>query len=334
MQDAKPARARRPLGRTALPAWQAKLLINFNEDLRPRTKPPGVDRVNRERALDHLAPIHAKALTAVTPADLAEILHGLKPETAIRARRLAGAVFDFGAVLLEPEGVILRSPADLARLRALGWSPRSRRSHKPMAALPWTRAPELLAELERNEEPIARLVRYILVTVSRCKAARLAKHKNIDLKEKTWTVPVDDLKDSEHRRQPFVVPLSDAALAAIPPGSGEYAFVSDRGKPFSESDVVSFTRKLRRRHPNWIDPSTGRAFTVHGFRSMFRSWAAVKREQRDIVELAMGHVASAYGVVEGAYQRDSLLEARAELMQRWGRHCRGETADIIPFLRA
>ena len=48
----------------------------------------------------------------------------------------------------------------------------------------------------------------------------------------------------------------------------------------------------------------------------------------------MGHVASAYGVVEGAYQRDSLLEARAELMQRWGRHCRGETADVIPLRRA
>jgi integrase len=288
----------------------------------------------RERSLKHLAPIHAKSLTAVAPADLAEILHGLKPEIAIRAYGVAKAVFAFGAVLLEPEGVVLRSPADLARLRALGWSPRSRRSHKPMAALPWTRAPELFAVLKRNDEPVARLVQFILATVSRCGAARLAKRKHIDLKARTWTIPVEDLKDGAHRRSGLVVPLSDVALATISPGSGEYAFVNDRGQPFTESDVVCFARKLRRRHRDWTDPSTGRAFTVHGFRSMFRSWAAAKREQRDIVELAMGHAASAYGVVESVYQRDDLLEPRRELMQRWGWQCRGETADVIPLRRA
>jgi integrase len=229
---------------------------------------------------------------------------------------------------------MLRSPADLARLKALGWSPRSRRSHKPMAALPWSRAPELSAVLEQDNEPIARLVQFILVTVSRCGAARLAKRRNIKLKEKMWTVPVDDLKDKEHRREAFIVPLSDAAIAAIPPGSGEYVFVDDRGKPFTENDITCKLRKLRRRHPDWIDPATGKLFTLHGFRAMFRSWAAVKREQRDIVEIAMGHQASAYGAVEGAYQRDSLIEARAELMQRWGRYCCGETADIIPLWRA
>jgi integrase len=286
----------------------------------------------RERSLEHLAPIHAKALTAVTPADLAEILHCLKPETAIRVYGAARAVFAFGAALLEPEGVILRSPADLARLRALGWSPRSRRSHKPMAALPWTRAPELLAELERNDDPIAPLIRFVLATASRCGAARLAKLKHIDLKAGTWMIPVENLKDSAHRREALVIPLNDVALAAVSPGSSKYVFVNDRGRPFTDRDVTYFTRKLRRRHPDWIDPSSGRAFTVHGFRSMFRSWAAAKREPRDVVEIAIGH--QPYGAVESVYQRDDLLEPRRDLMQRWGRHCRNEIADIIPLRRA
>jgi integrase len=297
----------------------------------PKLKSPKSEII-RELSLRNLAPIHAKALTAITPADLAEILHGLKPEMAVRAYGVAKRVFAFGAVLLEPEGVILRSPADLARLRALGWTPRSRRSHKPMAALPWVRAPELSAVLEQDNEPIARLVQFILLTVSRCGAARLAKRRNIDPKARTWTVPVPDLKDSEHRREPFVVPLSDAALAAIPPGSGEYAFVNDLGKPFRENDITCKLRKLRRRYPGWIDPATGKLFTLHGFRAMFRSWAAAKREQRDIVEIAIGH--QPYGAVESVYQRDDLLDPRRDLMQRWGRHCRGETADIIPFIRA
>jgi integrase len=288
----------------------------------------------RERSLKHLAPIHAKALTSIAPADLAEILHTLKPETAIRVYGVAKAVFAFGAVLIEPEGVILRSPADLVRLRALGWSPRSRQSHKPMAALPWTRAPELLAELERDDEPIARLVRFILATASRCGAARLARRKQIDLKAKTWTIPIEDLKDSAHRREAFIVPLNDVALAAIPPGSGEYVFFNDRGRPFTDRDITYLTRKLRRRQPDWIDPATGRGFTAHGCRSMFRSWAAARREPRDVVEIAMGHRATAYGQIESAYQRDSLLELRAELMRRWGRHCRGETAVVLPMRRA
>ena len=95
----------------------------------PILRNPKSERI-RERALDHhLAPIRGKALTAITPADLVGILVSLRPETAMRVYGVAKAVFEFGAVLLEPEGVNLRPPTDLAKLRALGWSPRSRRSH-------------------------------------------------------------------------------------------------------------------------------------------------------------------------------------------------------------
>jgi integrase len=214
----------------------------------PKLKNPKSQLI-RERALEHLAPIHAKTLTSLAPADVVEILHTLNPETALRVYGVGKGVFAFGAVLLEAQNIILRSPFDLARLRALGWSPRSRKSHKPMPALHWSRAPELLAALERNPEPIARLVQFILATVSRCGAARIAKRKHIDLKAKTWTIPAEDLKDSAHRREAFVIPLNDVSLTAITPGSGEYVFVDDRGHPFAEKDISHLTSKLRRRIP-------------------------------------------------------------------------------------
>ena len=123
----------------------------------PKLRHPKSD-VIRRRALDHhLAPIRDKALTVITPAHIVGILVSLRPETALRVYGVAKAVFAFGAALLEPEGVNLRPPTDLAKLRALGWSPRSHRSHKPMPALDWRRAPELLAGLERRPEPVARL---------------------------------------------------------------------------------------------------------------------------------------------------------------------------------
>ena len=321
--------------RAALRASEARRSITFGEvstQWLPRARKlrnPKSDEI-RQRALDHhLAPIRDKALAAVTPADLVEILAGLKPETAMRVYGAAKAVFEFGAALLEPEGVNLRPPTDLAKLRALGWSPRSRRSHKPMPALDWRRAPEFLAVLENTPEPIARLFALILATTSRCKPARLAKRRNIDLKTKTWTIPIDDLKDSEHRTEPLVVPLNDVALAAISAGRGEYVFTDERGKPFTDRDITNFTRKLRRRHPDWTDPKTGRAFTMHGCRSTFRSWAAATRQDRELVELSMGH--AVYGVVEGAYVRDPLHDLRAELMQRWARYCRAKTADVVPI---
>jgi integrase len=238
-------------------------------------------------------------------------------------------VFEFGAVLLEPEGVNLRPPTDLAKLRALGWSPRSRRSHKPMPALSWKRAPELLAELETRSEPIARLMVFILATASRCGAARMAKRKNIDLRAKTWTIPIVDLKDAAHRKEPLIVTLSDVALSAIPSGRGEHVFIDADGRPFSDYDISYFVHKLRLCHPDWIDSVTERPLTAHGFRSMFRSWAAATRQDRELVELAMGHVV--YGASEGAYVRDPLYELRAELMQRWARHCGGETAVVVPL---
>jgi integrase len=284
-------------------------------------------QIIRERAIDHLKPIHLKPLTAVTPADLVQILVALKPETALRAYTVARGVFEHAAVLLEPEGIILNTPIALSKLRALGWSPRSRQGRRAMAALDWRRAPELLAKLESNAEPIARLMIFILATASRCGAARLAKVRNID--SKVWRVPAADLKDSKYRSGALIVPLNDVALAAIPPGRQEYVFTDERGRPFTDRAITLFVRKLRRAHPDWTDLATGRPFTAHGFRSMFRSWAAATRQDRDLVELAMGH--AVYTAVEGVYVRDPLDELRAELMERWSRHCRGETAAIIPL---
>ena len=308
--------------RASARASEARKTIAFGEvaaqwlPRAPKLRNPKSEQI-RWRALNHhLAPIRDKALTAITPAELVEILVPLRPETARRVYGAAKSVFEFGAALLEPDGINLRPPTDLAKLRALGWSPRSRRSHKPMPALSWKRAPELLAELETRSEPIARLMVFILATASRCGAARMAKPKNIDLKAKTWTIPVTDLKDAAHRKEPLIVALSEVALSAIPPGRGEYLFTDADGRPFSDYDISYFIHKLRLGHPDWIDSVTDRPLTAHGMRSMFRSWAAVTRQDRELVELAMGHVV--YGASGGAYVRDPLHELRAVLMERWG----------------
>ena len=143
-----PSRRAKARQRASLRASNAIRAMTFGEAAAqwlpraPKPRNPKTDEIRHRALRHHLAPIRDKALTAITPADLVEILAGLRPETAMRVYGAAKAVFEFGAVLLEPEGVNLRPPTDLAKLRALGWSPRSRRSHKPMPALDWRRAPE------------------------------------------------------------------------------------------------------------------------------------------------------------------------------------------------
>ena len=86
-------------------------------------------------------------------------------------------------------------------------------------------------------------------------------------------------------------------------------------------------------------PATGRALTseavpklvrelgingtAHGMRTAFRSWAAEQGVSREAAEACLAHVVKG---VEGAYQRSDLLEARAEIMERWGRHVSGTGA--------
>jgi len=60
----------------------------------------------------------------------------------------------------------------------------------------------------------------------------------------------------------------------------------------------------------------GLPYTVHGFRSSFRDWAADNGWPGDVVEMALAH--RIVDKTEAAYRRGDLLERRRELMQAWG----------------
>lgn len=60
----------------------------------------------------------------------------------------------------------------------------------------------------------------------------------------------------------------------------------------------------------------GLPFTVHGFRSSFRDWAAETTEfPNELVEMALAHAIR--NKTEAAYRRGNLLERRRRLMEEW-----------------
>jgi integrase len=63
-------------------------------------------------------------------------------------------------------------------------------------------------------------------------------------------------------------------------------------------------------------------YTVHGFRSTFRDWAAEKAKfPREVCEQALAH--SLKDQTEAAYQRADYFDKRVALMQAWADYCYG-----------
>ena len=282
------------------------------------------DRI-RELALHkHFAPLHARDVSSITVADVAGVLRELAPETAVKSHTAVRAVFDYAIVMLEPHGVRFNNPADKRLLRHLGWSPKSRSENRPQPAIDWRLLPSVVSELGRMDGAAAACGILMIATGMRAKTARLAKWANIDLAARTWTPPLVDLKEKHHKR-PFVIPLSDLALDVLNrPRTSRFVFGS-----LSESILNSFLRGLRRRHPEWVDSSDSeRPFTLHGFRSSFRTWVEDKRrEDGALAELSLGH--KVHGEVAARYIRTGLVEERRALLDLWSRHLRGETAEVI-----
>jgi integrase len=91
------------------------------------------------------------------------------------------------------------------------------------------------------------------------------------------------------------------------PRPGELIFATERGRPLTDKMLLDLAKELRP------------GITVHGFRSGFRDWAAVRTSySRDVIELALAHKIK--GATEAAYWRDDALEKRRRLMDEWSRY--------------
>jgi integrase len=84
--------------------------------------------------------------------------------------------------------------------------------------------------------------------------------------------------------------------------------------------------------PKWIDSSSKRAITAHGFRATFRTWAEETTGfPHDVIEEAMGHQVGTQA--ERAYRRTDVLEKRRELMAAWAQHCEPKKAAKVISIR-
>ena len=301
---------------------------------------PKSDEIRRRALLVLFAPLHAKDVAKITPADIADVLRMLKPETASRAYTAIRAVFDYAEVVLLPCGVTISNPANTRSLAALGWKRKSRKTHVPQPALHYEHVPEVVSELRALDCDDVRCLLLIIATGLRCGTVRAAKWVDIDFSERLWRVPPADLKTGKDRDKPFRVPLNNLAIDVLKTmrkrSSSRFVFANSGGGPIGDGVITNLLRRLRRRHDKWRDPNTKKPFSAHGFRASLKTWS---REAgldprlfghippREIVEIILDHETGLQ--VERIYDRSDLLDAQRAMLDLWGRHCTGRAADVL-----
>lgn len=227
-----------------------------------------------------------------------------KNETARRVRQRIGMVIDW-AIAKDYRAHPLPMTAINKSLPKI----RKRKSHH--RALPYAQVPGFMKKL-RERESIGRLAfEFLILTAARSGEVRGALWSEINLEERTWTIPAARMKaDQEH-----VVPLSDAALAVLKKAKvhkqkdNDLVFPGTRhAKPMSDMTLTKICR------------DAGVDAVPHGFRSSFRDWVSEETDfDGDIAEMALAHTIA--NPVEAAYRRGNLLQKRRKMMDDWATYC-------------
>lgn len=242
----------------------------------------------------------SKSVDTITAPDIRDVLLPIwqgKPETARRVLQRVGKVLDWALSNgHRPTEAPLRSVrAGLAR---------QTKASSHFAALPHGEVSALMGALSRQNTVGRMALRFLILTAARSGEVRGATWPEINLEDGTWTIPAERMK----AKKEHIVPLSPGAveiLEAVKPlrtDSKAIIFPGHKGKALSD---MTLTKVLR--------TEIGGKWTVHGFRSSFRDWAAeCSNQPSEVAETALAHAIP--DRVVAAYRRTNYLEKRRILM--------------------
>ncbi len=227
---------------------------------------------------------------------------GRKHETATRVRGRIEQILDYATAHKYRTG---ENPARVQIIKQLLGKVRSKVKHHP--AIPYKHLPDLMGKLDGRDDIPALALQWLILTATRSSEARCVTYEELDVPGKWWTIPPHRMKGGEEH----TVPLSAAALEVLKrakrrPGCA-FVFAAQGDAPVSDTALRNLLRDLEYdRH----------AATLHGMRSSFRDWCAEMGVADDVAEACLAHAVP--DAVVKAYKRTRFIEARRDVMQRWG----------------
>lgn len=255
---------------------------------------------------DYCKPIAAKAVDRISTDDVLAVLRPIwptKPETAARLRGRIEKVLDAARAKGYRQG------DNPARWRGhldhlLAKQQKLCRGHH--AAMPWQDVPAFLAALQPLASTSALALEFTILTAARTGETLGALWPEIDLEAKIWTIPAERMKSGREHR----VPLSDRACAILAymkaTRTSAYVFPGAKyNRPLASMTMDNLLKRIAKSR-----------FTVHGFRSSFKTWATEATTfPNELSEAALAHVTGSQA--ERAYRRTDALERRREMMAAW-----------------
>ena len=244
------------------------------------------------------------AETPIADVDTARVMACLQPiwttktETANRVRGRIERVLDWARVHgLRAGDNPARWRGHLDKLLPKPSKVGKRRHHE---AMPYADVPAFMARLAERDGAARRALRFTILTAARTGEVTGAEWSEFDLAAAVWTIPAERMKGGREHQVPLT-PAAMAILRTLPRDRPPFAL--------SENAMLYLVQKAP---PKGL----GLPFTVHGFRSSFRDWAAETTEfPNELVEMALAHAIR--NKTEAAYRRGNLLERRRRLMEEW-----------------
>jgi len=288
--------------RTTFKLIAEEYIVNMDE----RGLAPATMKKKRWLLLDLASPLHTRPISEITSAELLYLLKSIEKsgrrETAKKMRGAISAVFRLAVVTLRAE----TDPTYAIKDALIPPKVTSR-----AAITNEKKFGQLLRDLDEYTgwRIVVEALTFQILTMTRPGEVRGAKKQEIDLENRTWTIPPERMK----MRREHIIPLSDQALKIVednwPTIEGvELLFpslISNR-KWLSENAFNSSLRRMGYQKEE---------VTAHGFRATASTILNTRGFEPDIIEAALAHQDK--NVIRRTYNRATYFDQRAKLMQGW-----------------
>lgn len=246
-----------------------------------------------------------KKISDVTSND---VLESLTPiwETKTRAASMYRSFLEMLFTYARKRGIYTRQNPATWKGNLDAWLPSESkvRTVKHFRAATLEQAKEIARTCVEKKAAGYKCLLIAILTASRANEVTLLQWSEINFEEGVISIPPERRKDG--KPYPHRIPISRQVakiLNDIPRDEeSDYVFTTRRGMPYPRLAY----RVLRLLTTD---------FTVHGFRSTFRDWAAEHSVPSNVAEKCLMHAVGTE--VEQAYQRSDLLELRRPVMQAW-----------------
>jgi integrase len=172
------------------------------------------------------------------------------------------------------------------------------------AAVPLDEAQDAFAAIWERREVGMGTAALVVVALTALRSGEVRGLQWPDICADTITIPADRMKARRIHRVP-VTPVLGDWLGRQPRLAGAQVFFGARsGRPLSD---MALSMAMRR-------AGLG-DYTPHGWRSVFRDWAAREAWDSDLAEDQLAHVVG--NAVARAYRRADFLERRRPMMESW-----------------